>query len=245
MLNGFDDYTLYIKLLIIELKILLMPIYKSLERSKNEHDESNLGAGGQSEYNSAPQESFDESEMFSDESSSFDYNGANFRIRVPTEEDMKSKKSFMTKNRLTLDEKLELYRKIFDCKDTQRRDEIENKDEQDHIEKELKSLGKQVHAYSSKRLTKIKRMGLAKIKKSYLEQNYFYLVGLFKFTLNKKGNWQGEAITHFLKSVCCSNQQVNALSRKTLIKLHDILTLVWQKKFDERDDLQKTLDFVH
>ena len=169
MLNGFDDYTLYIKLLIIELKILLMPIYKSLERSKNDHDESNLGAGGQSEYNSAPHESFDESEMFSDESSSFSYNGANFRFRVPTEEDLKSKKSFMTKNRLSLDEKLELYRKIFDCKDTQRRDEIENKDEQDHIEKELKSLGKQVHAYSSKRLTKIKRMGLAKIRKSYLE----------------------------------------------------------------------------
>ena len=28
MLNGFEDYTLYIKLLIVELKILLMPIYK-------------------------------------------------------------------------------------------------------------------------------------------------------------------------------------------------------------------------
>lgn len=46
MLNGFEDYTLYIKLLITELKILLMPIYISLERSKNEHEESYLGAGG-------------------------------------------------------------------------------------------------------------------------------------------------------------------------------------------------------
>ena len=66
-------------------------------------------------------------------------------------------------------------------------------------------------------------------------------MGLFKFTLQKRGNWQGDAITHFLKSVCCSSQQVNALSRKTLIKLHDILTLVWQKKWDERDNLEKTL----
>ena len=52
-LNGFEDYTLYIKLLIVELKIMLMPIYKSLQKRKNEHDESYLGTGGQSEYNSA------------------------------------------------------------------------------------------------------------------------------------------------------------------------------------------------
>ena len=89
MLNGFDDYTLYIKLLIIELKILLMPIYKSLERSKNEHDESNLGAGGQSEYNSAPHESYDESELYSEESNSFSYKNANYKVRMPTEEEFK------------------------------------------------------------------------------------------------------------------------------------------------------------
>lgn len=66
---------------------------------------------------------------------------------------------------------------------------IENRDEIDKLEYDLKSLGIKVNAYSSRRLTKLKRMGLVKIKKSYLQQNYFYLVGLFKFTLHKKGSW--------------------------------------------------------
>jgi hypothetical protein len=44
-LEGFEDYTLFIKLMMAELKILLMPIYLSLVRS-NEHDESHVGIGG-------------------------------------------------------------------------------------------------------------------------------------------------------------------------------------------------------
>ena len=46
----------------------------------------------------------------------------------------------------------------------------------------MKGLGNRVKDYSSRRLLRVKRMGLSRIKKSMLEQHYFYLVGLFKFT---------------------------------------------------------------
>ena len=49
------------------------------------------------------------------------------------------------------------------------REAIEDHDEIDKLEYDLKSLGIRVNAYSSRRLTKIKRMGLIKIKKSFLQ----------------------------------------------------------------------------
>ena len=60
-LHGFEDYTLYIKQLIVELKILLLPIYQSILRGQNEHNESHLGAGGHSRDLSSRFESMDSS----------------------------------------------------------------------------------------------------------------------------------------------------------------------------------------
>ena len=48
-------------------------------------------------------------------------------------------------------------------------------------------LGQRVNSYSKSRLAKVKRMGLTKFKKSFLKQQYFYLVGLAKYTIRKKG----------------------------------------------------------
>ena len=69
------------------------------------------------------------------------------------------------------------------------------------LEFELKGLGNRVKDYSSRRLLRVKRMGLSRIKKSMLEQHYFYLVGLFKFTnLGAKDSY-AKAIHFFLTSV--------------------------------------------
>lgn len=181
MLNGFEDYTLYIRLLIVELKILLMPIYKSLEKSRNEHDLSYLGAGGITEHNSADNNSFEDSDLESPGSSSFSVTNVNknncfFKPIQPkytqTEDDLlysnSNLNSSQNKERRALDDRLEMYKKIFDRKDTLRRDEIENRSELEKLEFDLKCLGIKVNAYSSRRLTKIKRMGLTKIKKSFL-----------------------------------------------------------------------------
>ena len=49
--DGFADFKIFIKLLVCELKILLLPVYlKSKSLSSHEHDESHLGAGGQSHH---------------------------------------------------------------------------------------------------------------------------------------------------------------------------------------------------
>lgn len=76
-------------------------------------------------------------------------------------------------------------------------------------------------------------MGLTKIKSDNLQQNQHYLVGLHKFTMRKKGSNYSEATRHFIKSVCCSKYQINALSRKSLIKLHTILMKLYEKKITE------------
>ena len=46
--DGFADYRIYIKLLRSELKILLLPIYLNMIRMMDQHNQSNLGAGGHS-----------------------------------------------------------------------------------------------------------------------------------------------------------------------------------------------------
>ena len=91
------------------------------------------------------------------------------------------------------------------------------------LEFELKSLGNRVTDYSSRRLVRVKRMGLSRIKKSLLEQHYFYLVGLFKYTNSGARDSYAKAIHFFLTSLQISSQQINALSKKTLMKLHHIL----------------------
>ena len=73
-------------------------------------------------------------------------------------------------------------------------------------------------------------MGLTKIKSGNLQQNQHYLVGLHKFNMRNKGTNYAEATRHFLKSVCCSKYQINALSRKSLIKLNTILMKLYEKR---------------
>ena len=97
-----------------------------------------------------------------------DRKSSNFDQRFADGENFGPNAGFMDKGRLTIDDKLELYRDFFERKNKKRRDEIENRDEQDQLEYDLKILGIKVNAYSSRRLTKIKRMGLTKIKKSFL-----------------------------------------------------------------------------
>ena len=98
-----------------------------------------------------------------------DHKNSNFDQRFADGENFGPNAGFMDKGRLTIDDKLELYRDVFERKNKKRRDEIENRDEQDQLEYDLKILGIKVNAYSSRRLTKIKRMGLTKIKKSFLQ----------------------------------------------------------------------------
>ena len=53
-------------------------------------------------------------------------------------------------------------------------------------------------------------MGLTRIHKKFLEQNYYYLLGLYKYTLRKRGASYNEAFKYFKKSVTHSNQMVNS-----------------------------------
>jgi len=77
-------------------------------------------------------------------------------------------------------------------------------------------------------------MGLPKFKKSFLVQNYYYLMGLRYYALNNKQETNySNAIHHFLNSVRCSHLQINDLSKKTFLKLNHILMLLYEKKFNK------------
>jgi len=55
-----------------------------------------------------------------------------------------------------------------------------------------------------------------------------YLLGLRKYTLgNRSDRDLNEAIQSFIKSVSCSTQQINDLSKKTFLKLNHILMLYY------------------
>ena len=90
-------------------------------------------------------------------------------------------------------------------------------------------------------MQKIKRMGLAKIKSGSLQQNQHYLFGLHKFNMRKKGGNYSEAIRHFLKSVCCSNYQIHAITRKTLLKLNTILMRLYEREITELSHLNVSI----
>ena len=70
-LDGFEDFKIYIKLLKTELKILMVPIYLALLRSQEEINQSNLGAGGQSNLMSSHLSSLESSQNFSPHHSVF------------------------------------------------------------------------------------------------------------------------------------------------------------------------------
>ena len=55
-------------------------------------------------------------------------------------------------------------------------------------------------------MRKVKRLGLEKLKKSILDQNYFYLLGLHEYSIHKPGGNYKAAIRDLLKSLTCSRQ---------------------------------------
>lgn len=73
------------------------------------------------------------------------------------------------------------------------------------INDELDEIGADIFLYHHKH-GDVKPMGLSRIRKTALEQNYFYLLGLYKFTQNAKiGSLKG-AINNLVKSVKIGNQ---------------------------------------
>ena len=66
-----------------------------------------------------------------------DRKSSNFDQRFADGTDFAPNAGFMDKGRLTIDDKLELYRDVFDRKNKKRREEIENRDEQDQLEYDL------------------------------------------------------------------------------------------------------------
>ena len=83
---------------------------------------------------------------------------------------------FKDRLKMAHDAKLKKYQDFFKPLNTD--NSVEKKDVDDDItqlERELTNIGKKIHDYSSRRLIKIQRLGLAKFKKSFLKQHLFYL----------------------------------------------------------------------
>lgn len=71
---------------------------------------------------------------------------------------------------------------------------------------ELLSLSNKIDNYDSRRLRKTKRMGLTRIRKIYLEQRYFYLLGLQKLMFrSRKSDSYNDAILCLIKSLRLGN----------------------------------------
>lgn len=96
-----------------------------------------------------------------------------------------------------------------------------SKDLKRQIKAELAQLKIKVGSYSSRKLSKLKRMGLPKIKRSMLVQNYYYLEGLCKYNLGSAG--EIATFESFLKSIRCCRHQVNGVSKKAFLKMNQIL----------------------
>ena len=95
--------------------------------------------------------------------------------------------------RLATDGKLLLYQNFF-------KEDVEER-LQEQLESELKTIGEKVFSYDSYNLRKIKRMGLTRIHKKFLVQNYFYLIGLAKFNRRVQCNSYNEAFKFLQKSL--------------------------------------------
>ena len=77
-------------------------------------------------------------------------------------------------------------------------------------------------------------MGLPKLRRSFLVQNFDYLMGLRQFIVGNRSEMELQsAMMSLLTSVNESPQQVNMVSRKTLIKLNQILQLLYDQKWTQ------------
>jgi gas vesicle protein len=69
----------------------------------------------------------------------------------------------------TADEKITLYQTFFKRVKEDVQEILDDRDEQDQLEQDMKNLGEKITSYDSHRLRKIKRMGLTRIHKKFLE----------------------------------------------------------------------------
>lgn len=102
------------------------------------------------------------------------------------------------------------------------------------IDTELYVLQQKVHKYSIRRLSRVRRMGLPKLKKSFLMQNFYYLQGLRLYNLGDRSELELMASMRSLQtSLNCSTQQVNIISKKTFFKLNNIFELLYDQKWHQ------------
>ena len=140
---------------------------------------------------------------------------------------------FKDRNHLAKDEKLKIFQRLFKRVN-------EDVSEQNQLELDLKTLGEKVFSYDPQKMKKIKRMGLIRFQKKFLQQSYLYLLGLHKYTMRKRGKSYYDAFFFLQKSVRHSKLQINALSKKTLLKMLHILKIMYEKKVQEIFLLKRT-----
>ena len=241
--DGFADYRIYIKLLRSELKILLLPIYLNMIRMMDQHNQSNLGAGGHSALEDSLRQ---DEEIYSYRFESSRSESAQKILSYQYSKDLESSDDnpFRDRIRLEQDAKLYMYHQFFHNRN--QASESNNKKDTDEVitllEREIDKLDSEVQSYSSRNLIKIQRMGLAKFKKSFLKQHLFYLKGLLKYTTQRKHQISSESIKFFYESLKCSGTRTNALSKKTFVKLDHILEILIEKKYEEFLRISKSFD---
>lgn len=99
------------------------------------------------------------------------------------------------------------------------------------INKELDELGADILLYNSHKHSSVKPMGLSRIRKTFLEQTYYYLLGLHKFiTKNEDDLSLKGAIKNLLESVKTGNQQVNAQAKKSFMLMNHIFHMIDAKQ---------------
>ena len=226
--DGFYDYRIYIRLLMCELKILLLPLYQRLVRTVNRPDGDDMDG---SIRGTIGQESSEELSARKSNASNEPINSVS-NIWENHSPDQKTNKP-----RIVNLEKLDKYRKFFGGIDSDlpiSERYSEQLTDLKEIDTELYVLQQKVHKYSIRRLSKVRRMGLPKLKKSFLMQNFYYLQGLRLYNLGNRSEQELMASMRSLQtSLNCSTQQVNIISKKTFFKLNNIFELLYDQKWHQ------------
>lgn len=167
---------------------------------------------------SAGSSNFSDEYLGSSSFSSSERNNASFQRHISAQSaklnragSNSSDELFKDRNLFVHDEKIKLYVKHLTGEGDYAGEEgtTPDQDMTHVISADLTALSTKIDNYDSRRLRKIKRMGLTRIRKIYLEQRYFYLLGLQKMVFRKKSDSYNEAILCLIKSLRLGNTQVN------------------------------------
>lgn len=110
------------------------------------------------------------------------------------------------------------------------------------VDEEMQWLEQDILNFNSLKLKKVKRMGLSRIRKTFLEQTYFYLTGVLKVTKFDTLGSLKAAVSCLLKSVTIGSHQVNAQAKKSLMQMHHILLNINARQKAKEASLRKVIE---